>query len=90
MKGKFYDMNKIFTLDDILEISTKRFRSKEDIEEIIKIIGDGSVIPQRMQIAEPEYMCPVCGEKFYINNGSEEPNLCSCCNVNFYVAKERT
>lgn len=40
------------------------------------------VRPMIMQLAEPEYMCPVCGVKFYSYSG-ERPEKCSHCNTEF-------
>lgn len=39
------------------------------------------VIPIRMQLSEPEYMCPKCGVKFYVYN--ENPEVCSYCKIAF-------
>lgn len=40
------------------------------------------VIPIRMQLSEPEYMCPECGVKFYTYQ--ENPVACSYCKKVFF------
>lgn len=39
--------------------------------------------PMLMQLAEPEYMCPKCGNKFYVYDKEERPNKCKYCNISF-------
>ena len=39
--------------------------------------------PMLMQLAEPEYMCPKCGHKFYIYDRNKRPNKCEHCNLIF-------
>ena len=39
--------------------------------------------PMLMQLAEPEYMCPKCGCKFYVYDKNKRPNECSHCRVSF-------
>lgn len=39
--------------------------------------------PMLMQLAEPEYMCPKCGYKFYVYNETKRPNKCEHCNLIF-------
>jgi DNA-directed RNA polymerase subunit RPC12/RpoP len=39
--------------------------------------------PMLMQLAEPEYMCPKCGYKFYVYNKEKRPNECRHCRVSF-------
>ena len=41
------------------------------------------VKPMLMQLAEPEYMCPKCGHKFYVYNKEKRPNGCKHCNAPF-------
>lgn len=46
------------------------------------------VKPMLMQLAEPEYMCPECGFKFYLILSDERiinyfPSHCSYCNKEF-------
>lgn len=39
--------------------------------------------PMLMQYAEPEYMCPKCGYKFYVHDREKRPNECGYCAVVF-------
>lgn len=41
------------------------------------------VKPMIMQLAEPEYMCPECGVKFYAWHKDERPAECEYCKVQF-------
>lgn len=42
-----------------------------------------STEPMLMQLAEPEYMCPKCGDKFYVYNENKRPNKCKNCDLTF-------
>lgn len=44
---------------------------------------EGKVKPMLMQLAEPEYMCPKCGYKFYAYNKNKRLNKCEYCNIPF-------
>lgn len=44
--------------------------------------------PVVMQLAEPEYMCPNCGTKFYFWHISERPDRCLNCDAEFDWYKE--
>lgn len=50
---------------------------------------NNKVKPMLMQLAEPEYMCPECGNKFYLNISEDRvvinpfPTHCNCCNKEF-------
>lgn len=46
-------------------------------------IIEENIKPMLMQFAEPEYMCPKCGYKFYVYNKDQRPNECMCCNSSF-------
>lgn len=39
--------------------------------------------PMLMQLAEPEFMCPKCGDKFYIYDVDKKPNKCGYCGLVF-------
>lgn len=36
-----------------------------------------------MQYAEPEYMCPKCGYKFYVYDKDKRPSKCKGCSLTF-------
>lgn len=49
------------------------------------------VKPMIMQAAEPEYMCPKCGVKFYVWHRNERPKICEYCHVEFdWESKNKT
>ena len=39
--------------------------------------------PMLMQLAEPEFMCPKCGDKFYIHDIDKKPIKCWHCGLVF-------
>lgn len=39
--------------------------------------------PMLMQLREPEFMCPKCGDKFYIYDADKKPNKCCYCGLVF-------
>ena len=39
--------------------------------------------PMLMQLAEPEYMCPKCGYKFYVYDEDKRPSKCEDCGLVF-------
>ena len=39
--------------------------------------------PMLMQLAEPEYMCPKCGYKFYVYDEDKRPDKCESCDLTF-------
>ena len=39
--------------------------------------------PMLMQLAEPEYMCPKCGDKFYVYDVDKKPSKCKNCGLVF-------
>lgn len=39
--------------------------------------------PMLMQLAEPEYMCPKCGDKFYVYDVDKKPSKCKDCGLVF-------
>lgn len=39
--------------------------------------------PMLMQSSEPEYMCPICGYKFYVYDKNKRPDECKYCGVKF-------
>jgi hypothetical protein len=39
--------------------------------------------PMLMQLAEPEFMCPKCGDKFYLYDTNETPSKCCYCGLVF-------
>lgn len=39
--------------------------------------------PMLMQLAEPEFMCSNCGDKFYIYDVDKKPNKCGYCGLVF-------
>lgn len=42
-----------------------------------------STKPMLMQFREPEFMCPKCGDKFYIYDVDKKPNKCWYCGLVF-------
>jgi predicted Zn-ribbon and HTH transcriptional regulator len=58
-------------------------------EELKEIMDKYAVKPMLMQLAEPEYMCPKCGFKFYLEIRNDKivldnkPNACSNCGCTF-------
>ena len=44
--------------------------------------------PMLMQLAEPEFMCPKCGFKFYVYDESKRPDKCEHCNLKFEWSKK--
>lgn len=53
------------------------------------VIKDNTVRPMLMQLAEPEYMCPKCGNKFYLETRDDvlvldnRPEECKHCKAVF-------
>ena len=39
--------------------------------------------PMLMQLGEPEFMCPKCGDKFYVYDVDKKPDKCKDCGLVF-------
>lgn len=86
---------KLLKIKDLVNYSAsdavKLYKSYKDtvdeylmfLKEIVEKMNKENVKPVLMQLAEPEYMCPECGYKFYVYDKENRPNECRYCNVSF-------